>query len=47
MQIAASAPFEAVRICIRLALQNIGGDLADQRSELEGVTAVSRASPNR
>ena len=41
MQVAAGAPFEALRIGIQLALRDIRSDLADQRGELEGVLAAA------
>ena len=42
-QLVASPPFEAVRIGIRFAFQDIRSDFADQRSELEGVAAAAGA----
>jgi len=43
VKVAASPPFEAVRIGIRFAFQDIRSDFADQRSELEGVAAAAGA----
>ena len=41
MQVAAGAPFEALRIGIRFAFQHVRRDASDQRGELEGVLAAA------